>query len=102
MPVSERTRLATLKARVVEPLQPAAQRAAVLGRGVGVLELAQDLRLAHHHRIQAGRHAEQVMDGVAALVPVEVRRQAIAGRRRLASSRKRVDDGPRVGRRPPW
>jgi len=34
---------------------------------------AQDLRLAHHHRIQAGRHAKQVVDGVATLAPVDVR-----------------------------
>ena len=81
MPVSERTRLATLKERRQQAVQPAADRAAVLGGGVGGLELAQNLRLAHHHGIQAGGHAEQVVDGVAAFVPVEVRRRCRRGRR---------------------
>ena len=56
-----------------QAFQPSAERAAILGGGVGGLELAQDLRLADHHGIQAGGHAEEVMDGVAAFVAVEVR-----------------------------
>ena len=77
MPVSERTRLATLKARAQQAVQPAAERAAILGRGVGGLELAQNLRLADHHGIQAGGHAEEVMNGLAAFVAVEVRPDAV-------------------------
>ena len=56
-----------------QAVQPAAERAAILGGGVGGLELSQNLRLAHHHGIQAGGHAEQMMDGLAAFVAVEVR-----------------------------
>ena len=96
MPVSERTRLATLKARVQQAVQPAAERAAILGGGVGGLELAQDLRLADHHGIQAGGHAEQVMDGVAAFVPVEVRLDGV-GTDGLVIGQEGIDDGLRVG-----
>ena len=56
-----------------QAVEPAAERAAILGRGVGGLELAENLRLADHHGIQAGGHAEEVMDRVAAFVAVEVR-----------------------------
>ncbi len=59
-----------------QAVQPAAERSAILGRGVGGLELSQNLRLAHHHGIQAGRHAEEVMDRVAAFVAIEVRPDA--------------------------
>ncbi len=96
MPVSERTRLATLKARVEQAFQPAAERAAILGGGVGGLELAQDLRLAHHHGIQAGGHAEQVMDGVAALVAVEMRPDGMRADG-LVIGEEGIDDGLRVG-----
>ena len=75
-----------------QAVQPAADRAAILGRGVGGLELAQNLRLADHHGIQAGGHAEQVMDGVAALVPVEVR----------GDGWRRRSPCDRPGRRPRW
>ena len=75
MPVSERTRLATLKERRHQAVEPAADRAAILGRGVGGLELSQNLRLADHHGIQAGSDAEEVVNGVAAFVAVEVRRR---------------------------
>ena len=73
MPVSDRTRLATLNARSSRPSSHPQSSALGFGDAVGGLELAQDLRLAHHHRIQAGRHAEQVVDGVLSLVPVKVR-----------------------------
>jgi hypothetical protein len=33
------------------------------GRSVGFLDLAQDLRLADHHRIEAGGNAKDVADG---------------------------------------
>ena len=38
------------------------------GVAVGLLELAQDLRLAHDHRIEAGGDQEQVPDGLLVLV----------------------------------
>jgi hypothetical protein len=37
--------------------------------------LAQNLRLAHHHGIQAGRHPEQVPHRLVVLIAVEVRFQ---------------------------
>ena len=43
------------------------------GRGVGFFHLAQNLRLAHHHRVQARSHAKQVPDGFAFAVFVQVR-----------------------------
>ena len=35
------------------------------GKLVGLLDLGEDLRLAHHHAVQAGGHAEQVLHGLA-------------------------------------
>ena len=40
-------------------------RLARLRQREGVLHLAEDLRLADHHRVEAGGHAEGVADGVA-------------------------------------
>ena len=60
--------------RAVE--QAVGQRAGVLEgarRREGVLHLPQDLRLADHHRVQAGRHAEGVADGLGVEVRVEDR-----------------------------
>jgi hypothetical protein len=48
-------------------------RLAGLREREGVLHLAQDLRLAHHHRVEAGRHAERVTDGLVLQVRVQVR-----------------------------
>ena len=39
---------------------------AVLGQLVGLLHLGEDLRLADHHAVEAGRHGEQVPHGVLA------------------------------------
>ncbi len=43
--------------------QDGAQRAVLAGDLDGVLELAEDLRLAHHQRVERGRHAEEVPHG---------------------------------------
>ena len=40
--------------------QLGAERAGLLRDGGRLLHLAEDLRLAHHHRVQAGGHAEQM------------------------------------------
>ena len=95
MPVSDRTRLATLKARVTTPSSIPETRPASLRHGVRGFELPQDLRFAHHHGIQAGRHAEQVMDGLAALAIVEMPRHR-RGARGFPVAQKRADDFPRV------
>ncbi len=73
MPVSERTRLATLKARSSSPSSHPQRTPLDLCDAVGVFELAQNLRLAHHHGIQAGSYAEEVVNGVLPFVPVKVR-----------------------------
>ena len=62
-----------------QAIQPAAERAAILGGSVGGLELSQNLGLADHHGIQAGGHAEQMVDGIAAFVPVKVRGDRLRG-----------------------
>ena len=43
--------------------------------GEGLFDLAQNLRLAHHHRIQAGGHAEQMPHRLLIAMLVEVRSQ---------------------------
>ena len=55
-----------------DSLEQAAESALGFGDGVGGLELAEDLRLAQDHGIQAGGHAEQVMNGLVAGEMVEV------------------------------
>ena len=80
-----------------QAIQPAAERAAILGRGVGGLELSQNLRLADHHGIQAGGDAEEMVDGVAAFVPVEVRPDG-GGADGFVVGQEAVDDGLRVRR----
>ena len=48
-----------------------------MGEFVGLLELAENFRLAEHHRVDAARHAEKVID----TLRVAVRVQFVAGRR---------------------
>ena len=79
-----------------QAFQPAADRAGILGGGVGGFELSQDLRLADHHGIQAGGHAEEVMDGVAALMAVEMRPDGMRADG-LVIGEEGIDDGARVG-----
>jgi len=61
-----------------------ARGAGLHGLAVAVLELAQNLRLAHDHGIEAGGHAEQVRHGVEPLVRVGVGAQNV--QRPLAGS----------------
>ena len=63
--VSVRTRLATLKAWLKSGCRCGPDRLARLGQREGVLHLAEDLRLAEHHRVEAGGDAEGVAHGVA-------------------------------------
>ncbi len=48
-------------------------RAHSAGRGIGFFHLSQNLRLAHHHGVQAGSHAKQVTDRLALAVFIQVR-----------------------------
>ena len=68
--------------------EPAEDRSAgpAQGRGApGVLHLPEDLRLAHHHRIERGGHAQHVPLGVRASVLVEVRIEVRRARGRAMS-----------------
>src|SRR5690606_37909060 len=49
-----------------------AQRAGAARGGPGMLDLAEDLRLAQYQRVQAGRDPEQVPHRVAVAVAIEV------------------------------
>ena len=51
--------------RLEQAVQHRAGRAGVLRGAVGVLELAEDLRLAEHHRVEARGHRERVVHGLA-------------------------------------
>ena len=42
-----------------------------MGQLVGLLELAKDFRLAEHHRVDAARHAEEVVDALRFKVRVQ-------------------------------
>ncbi len=52
-------------------------RAGVLGGPQGDLDLAEDLRLADHHRVETAGDREQVLDGPVLVVHVQVRCQLI-------------------------
>ena len=89
--VSVRTRLATEKAAWNRRFSSGPGRAGVLRRAVGVLELAEDLRLAEHHRVEAGGDGEHVRDGAHVVVVVEavVDARCRAGGSAAASRRAR-------------
>src|SRR3546814_2700941 len=53
-------------------VQLPAKRAGLARRGPGMLDLAEDLRLAQHQRVEPGRDPEQVPHRVAVPVVVEV------------------------------
>ena len=68
------------------------------GRLVGLLDLPEDLRLAEHHRVEARRDAEHVLDRVVAALVVEIRREvvaaagaAVAGQLLADGAQRRVD-----------
>ena len=74
---------------IAQRVEGRAQGARLLRRLVGLLDLPEDLRLADHHRLQAGRDAEGVADGLRVRVAVDDRVQlapvagVIAGEERL-------------------
>jgi len=55
-----------------EPLQRESERAGRVGMLVGRLHLAEDLRFAQHHGIEAAGHAQRVQYRFVVLVPIEV------------------------------
>src|SRR5205807_8191354 len=57
-------------------VEPGPDRLAGLGEGEGVLDLPEDLRLADHHRVEAGRYAERMANGLGIDVRVEQRLHA--------------------------
>ncbi len=63
-----------------QPVQVLADGAVVARQRPGVLDLAQDLRLAQHHRVQPGGNAEQVAHrgGVAVLVQIALQVAGVA------------------------
>ena len=67
---------ADLLAPLDGPLEQEVEHRAGAGLAPGRLprptDLAQDLMLAQHHRVEPGRHLEQVTDGVLVVVGVEV------------------------------
>ena len=87
--VSVRTRLASAngarhaRAAATGPSVPASLR-----RGVRLLDLAEDLRLAHHHRVERRGDAEQVAQGIVARRARTGARASSAGSAR-SSMRKR-------------
>ena len=64
--VSVRTRLATVKALAHAAPEHPLQRPGGERRVVGLLDLAEDLRLAEHHRVEARGDAEDVGHGLVA------------------------------------
>jgi len=74
---------------VLEQLvQQHAQGARLLGVACGVLDLAEDLRLADDHGIEPARHPEDVADRVALRVGIQVRRDL--GEREAMEAREPV------------
>ena len=92
MPVSAWARLPVRRARA-----PSSDRARLsvpcsLASGERLPDLAEDLALADHHRVQAAGHREQVLHGAVLVVHVQVRGQLVERHARSA--------GPAARRRP--
>ena len=81
--VSERTFLATVKARLDQLFERTRNSAHLTGDCVGLLHLPKNLRLAHHHRVQRAGHTEQVAHGLALAILVEVWRDCRWGNREI-------------------
>ncbi len=80
---------------VEDAVEDGAGRARLGGEVVEALQLAEDLRLADHHRVEARRHAEEMADGVAVVMDEEMLRE---GRRRDAAlAREELADRPGYG-----
>jgi len=76
--------------RALEKLvQLRAERAVFFGRTHGIFHLAENLRLADDHRIEAAGHAESVADGFRLVVGIDVGRQFVA--RNLMVMRQPID-----------
>ena len=71
--------LADGERRVEQPVEHRARRVGVGGERVRVLHLAENLRLAHDERVEAGRDAEQVARDVQIGDVVHVRRDLAGG-----------------------
>ena len=83
---------------VAQRVQGAAQRARLLRGVVGLLHLAQDLRLAHHHGLEAGRDAERVPDRLRPRQPVDAS-PSVAGGAAVEAHEEGLDHLGRIGRR---
>ena len=57
--------------RLEQAVEHRSGAAGLLRRAIGILELAQDLRLAEHHRVETGRDGKGVRDGGALVEPVQ-------------------------------
>ena len=54
-----------------QPLERSIERPGIAREGIGILDLAEDLRFAEDHRFEARGHAKQVANGVGIVVAVE-------------------------------
>jgi len=79
MRVSARTFLATVKGALEQCVERAGDGADLAGDGVGLFDLAEDLRLADDHGIERTGDAEEMADGLTLVKLVEVRLE-IGGR----------------------
>ncbi len=75
MAVSVRTRLAAAKARLQQMFELAGDGAGGARGGEGLLDLAENLRLADDHGVEAGGDAEEMADGLLIAMLVDVRRE---------------------------
>jgi hypothetical protein len=81
-----------------ERMQLGAHRPTSLGQRECVLDLTEDLRLAEHHRIQAGRDPKGMVDGVGLQMRVERRLDDAEVEAPMAAEGPE-DQGPRLPRR---
>ena len=73
MPVSVRDLLGRGEGGLQQMLQLAGDGARGARDGEGLLHLAENLRLAHDHGVQAGGHAEEMAHGLLVVMLVDVR-----------------------------
>ena len=95
MPVSVCTRLPTRSAVCARSCKHGADRADLAASAYADAQLAEDLRLADHHRVQPGRHGEHVLGGGLGEVDVEVLGQIGDRRARSCRASTRGDLGDR-------
>ena len=72
-----------LQRRLEQPVGHAPGQLRFLGRQVGLLDLAGDLGLADHHRIQAAGHREEMLHGLGPFLDVKVGGKINVARREL-------------------